>query len=76
MDEKGPSETLRAEDVTVAADQARGPVNYAGRVADEAVVADSLRRPSVLGKLKEAQERIAAGQQKRVKNERKLEPQL
>ena len=76
MDEKGPSETLGAEDVTVAADQARGPVNYAGRVAEEAVVADTRRRPSVLGKLKEVQERIAAGQQKIVKNERKLEPQL
>ena len=51
-------------------------INDAGRVAEEAVVADTPRRPSVLGKLKEAQERIAAGQQKIVKNERKLEPQL
>lgn len=76
MDEKGPSEALGTEDVTVAADLARSPVNYAGRVAEEAVVADTPRRPSVLGKLKEAQERIAAGQQKIVKNERKLEPQL
>ena len=76
MDEKGPSEALGTEDVTVAADLARSPVNYAGRVAEEAVVADTRRRPSVLGKLKEVQERIAAGQQKIVKNERKLEPQL
>lgn len=60
----------------MAADLARSPVNYAGRVAEEAVVADTRRRPSVLGKLKEVQERIAAGQQKIVKNERKLEPQL
>lgn len=76
MDEKGPSEALGTEDVTVAADQAGSMVNNAGRVAEEAVMADSPRRPSVLGKLKEAQERIAAGQQKMVKNERKLEPQL
>ena len=76
MDEKGPSEAIGAEDVTVAADQARSPVNYAGRVAEEAVVADSPRRPSVLGKLKEAQNRIAARQQKIGKHERKAEPQL
>ncbi len=76
MDEKGPSEALGAEDVTVAADQARSPVNDAGRVAEEAVVADSPRRLSVLGKLKEAQNRIAAGQQKMGKHERKAEPQL
>ena len=76
MDEKGPSEAIGAEEVTVAADQARSPVNYAGRVAEEAVVTDGLRRPSVLGKLKEAQERIAAGQQKMEKHERKIEPQL
>lgn len=76
MDEKGPSEALGTEDVTVAADRAGSMVNDAGRVPEEAVVAYSTRRPLVLGKLKEAQERIAAGQQKMVKNERKLEPQL
>ena len=76
MDEKGPAEALGAEEVTEAADQPRSPVNYAGRVADETIVADSPRRPSVLGKLKEAQERIAAGQKKQEKIHRKLEPQL
>ena len=76
MDEKGPSEALGAEDVTVAADQARSPVNDARRAAEEAVVADSPRRLSVLGKLKKAQNRIAAGQQKMGKHERKAEPQL
>lgn len=76
MDEKGPAETLGAEEVTEAADQPRSPMNYAGRVADETIVADSPHRPSVLGKLKEAQERIAAGQKKQEKIQRKLEPQL
>ena len=76
MDEKGPSEALGAEDVTVAADQARSPVNDARRAAEEVVVADSPRRLSVLGKLKKAQNRIAAGQQKMGKHERKAEPQL
>lgn len=76
MDEKGPAEALGAEEVTEAADQPRSPMNYAGRVADETIVADSPRRPSVLGKLKEAQERIAAGQKKQEKIHRKLEPQL
>ena len=76
MDEKGPAEALGAEEVTEAADQPRNPMNYAGRVADETIVADSPHRPSVLGKLKEAQERIAAGQKKQEKIHRKLEPQL
>lgn len=76
MDEKGPAEALGAEEMTEAADQPRSPMNYAGRVADETIVADSPRRPSVLGKLKEAQERIAAGQKKQEKIHRKLEPQL
>ncbi len=76
MDEKGPAEALGAEEVTEAADQPRSPMNYAGRVADETIVADSPHRPSVLGKLKEAQERIAAGQKKQEKIHRKLEPQL
>ena len=76
MDEKGPAEALGAEEVTEAADQPRNPMNYAGRVADETIVADSPCRPSVLGKLKEAQERIAAGQKKQEKIHRKLEPQL
>ena len=53
MDEKGPLEALGTEDVT-AADQVRGSVNYVGRVAEEAVVADSPRRPSVLKKLENA----------------------
>ena len=76
MDEKGPAEALGAEEVTEAADQPRSPMNYAGRVADETIVADSPHRPSVLEKLKEAQERIAAGQKKQEKIHRKLEPQL
>ena len=76
MDEKGPAEVLGTEDGTVAADQPGSMINDAGRVAEEAVVADTPRRPSVLGKLKEAQERIAAGQQKIGKHERKVEPQL
>ena len=59
MDEKAPSEALGAEEVTEAADQPRSKVNYAGRVAEEAVVADSPRRPSVLEKLENAKTRIA-----------------
>ena len=76
MDEKGPAEALGAEEVTEAADQPRSPMNYAGRVADETIVADSPHRPSVLEKLKEDQERIAAGQKKQEKIHRKLYPQL
>lgn len=45
-----------------------------GRVADEAVVADSPRRPSVLGKLKEAQEKIASINTGQKRPERKQEP--
>ena len=59
MDEKDPSEALGAEEVTEAADQPRSKVNYAGRVAEKAVVADSPHRPSVLEKLENAKTRIA-----------------
>ena len=45
--------------MTEAADQPRSKVNYAGRVAEEVVVADSPRRPSVLEKLENAKTRIA-----------------
>ena len=73
MDEKGPSEALGEEDV---ADQAGSPVNCVGRVADEAIVADTPRKPSVLGKLKAVQEHMVVQQQKNQRVDRKLEPQL
>ena len=76
MGEKAPSEARGTEDGSGGADLGRGRVNTPGGGGEEAVGADPRRRPSVLGKLKEVQERIAAGQQKIVKNERKLEPQL
>ncbi len=73
MDERGPSEALGAEDVGEAGGQSGSPVNYAGRVADESVVADSPRRPSVLGKLKEAQEKITNRKSEPKRLERKQE---
>ena len=78
MDEKGPAETLGAEDVTdvTAADRPRSLVNYAGRVAEKAVVADSPRRPSVLEKLEDAKARIAGQRENRPSNMRKQAVEL
>ena len=59
MDDKGPSEALgMEEDVQDVADCPKKAVNYAGRVSDASRIADEVRKPSVLGKLKEAKERL------------------
>ena len=59
MDDKGPSEALgMEEDVQDVADCPKKAVNYAGRVSDDSRTADEVRKPSVLGKLKEAKERL------------------
>lgn len=62
MDEKGSPGVLEAGETQDA--------------KETVIVAENPRRPSVLGKLKEARERIATGQQKRQEPERKLEPEL
>ena len=60
MDDKGPSEALgMEEDVQEVADRPRKAVSYAGRLSDASRIADGARKPSVLGKLKEAKDRIA-----------------
>lgn len=62
MDEKGSSELLETG-------EAQG-------LEETAIVAEASRKPSVLGKLREAKERIAAGQQTRQEPGRKLQPEL
>ena len=63
MDDKGPSEALgMEEDVQDVADCPKKAVNYAGRVSDASRIADEVRKPSVLGKLKEAKERLMGNQ--------------
>ena len=77
MDESGPSEALgMEEDVQDVADCPRKAVNYAGRVSDASKIADEVRRPSVLNRLKEAKERIAAGYGNHPKPEKKKEQEL
>ena len=77
MDEKGPSEALgMEEDVQEVADCPRKAVNYAGRVSDASRIADEVRKPSVLGRLKEAKERIAGNHKDSQKLARKKEQEL
>lgn len=76
MDEKGPAETLGMDDVPEVADLPRKAVTYAGRVSEVSKTADSVCKPSVLGKLKAAQERIAGKTEGRQKPARKQEQQL
>ena len=60
MDEKGTSEALgMGEDIAAVADSPRCAVTMAGRVSELSHTADSLQKPSVLGKLKQAQERLS-----------------
>ena len=60
MDEKGTSEALgMGEDIAVVADSPRCAVTMAGRVSELSHTADSVQKPSVLGKLKQAQERLS-----------------
>ena len=77
MDEKGPSEALgMEEDVPEVADCPRKTVNYAGRVSDASRIADEMRKPSVLNKLKEAKERIAENHGNHPKMRKKKEQEL
>ena len=60
MDEKGTSEALgMGEDIAAVADSPRCAVTMAGRVSELSHTADSVHKPSVLGKLKQAQERLS-----------------
>ena len=60
MDEKGTSEALgMGEDIAAVADSTRCAVTMAGRVSELSHTADSVQKPSVLGKLKQAQERLS-----------------
>ena len=60
MDEKGTSEALgMGEDIAAVADSPRCAVTMAGRVSELSHTADSVQKPSVLGKLKQAQERLS-----------------
>ena len=60
MDEKGTSEALgMGEDIAAVADSPRCAVTMAGRVSELSHTADSVQKPSVLGKLKQAQERFS-----------------
>lgn len=60
MDEKGTFEALgMGEDIAAVADSPRCAVTMAGRVSELSHTADSVQKPSVLGKLKQAQERLS-----------------
>ena len=60
MDEKGTSEALgMGKDIAAVADSPRCAVTMAGRVSELSHTADSVQKPSVLGKLKQAQERLS-----------------
>ena len=60
MDEKGTSEALgMGEDIAAVADSPRCAVTMAGRVSELSHTADSVQKPSVLGKLKQTQERLS-----------------
>ena len=60
MDEKGTSEALgMGEDIAAVADSPRCAVTMAGRVSELSHTADSVQKPSVLGRLKQAQERLS-----------------
>ncbi len=77
MDEKGPSEALgMEEDVQDVADRPRKAVSYAGRVSDASRIADEVRKPSVLGKLKEAKDRIAGNHRDSQRLAKKKEQEL
>ena len=77
MDDNSPSETLgMEEDVQNIADCPRKAVTLAGRISDASRVEDGLRKPSVLGKLKEAKKRIAGNQEKRLDLGKKKEQEL
>ncbi|MFQ9889127.1 MAG: hypothetical protein ACLRWM_00750 [Streptococcus sp.] len=47
------------EDIAAVADSPRCAVTMAGRVSELSHTADSVQKPSVLGKLKQAQERLS-----------------
>ena len=76
MDEKGPAETLESENMTEEVDQTRSLVNYAVNVSEKMIVADSSRRPSVLGKLENAKVRVTEQRENRPFNMRKQEVEL
>ena len=77
MDDKGPSEALgMEEDVQEVADRPRKAVSYAGRVSDASRIADGARKPSVLGKLKEAKDRLAGNHKGSQKLAKKKEQEL
>ena len=76
MDEKGPSETLGVDDAAEVADLPRKAVTYAGKVSEASRTADSVHKPSVLGKLKAVQSRIAGEPKDRQKPARRQEQQL
>lgn len=79
MDEKGSSEVLGmegADDITQVADCPRKAVIMAGRVSEASRIADSAHKPSVLGRLGKAKERLAKYQNNKQKTMRTKETEL
>ena len=77
MDDNGPSEALGMEEgIQEVADCPRKSVTLAGRVSENSKIADEVRKPSVLDKLKEAKERIAGNRGNNRKPDRKIEQEL
>lgn len=75
MDDNGPSEALGMGDQEVA-DCPKKATVLAGRVSDASKTADGAHKPSVLGKLKQAQKRLAGVADRRNKAEQKKEQSL
>ena len=77
MDEKGPSEALGMDEgMQEVADRPKKAMTVAEKAQEMAQTADSPNRKSVLGRLHEAQERLAGNKEGRQKPARKKEQEL
>ena len=77
MDDNGPSEALGMEEgIQDVADCPRKAVNLAGRVSEASKIADEVRKPSILNKLKQTKERIAGNHGNYQKIGKKKEQEL
>jgi hypothetical protein len=77
MDESSPAEALGMdEDISEVADRPKKAVTMAGRVSEASKMPDGMRKPSVLGKLKQAQEKISSRPEGGQKVTKKKEQEL
>ncbi len=77
MDDNGQSEAIGMDENTQdVADCPRKAVTLAGRISESSKIADGVRKPSVLGRLKAAKERIAGNHENNQKIGKKKEQEL